>query len=227
MPRSLILTGLLTVAGAATAAQPPRDLPRFAATVDVVERFEVLAPVDFGQPVRVRFPVGELAVTAADATSVRTTLAVGCDRLSPALCEKYRGRLRLAAQERDGVVEVRLTGLPKWKLRKLRLAGRVVVPRWAPLEVRLGIGEADVWAGDEDLTVVMGIGNLTVHAPRDRVGSVRARTRIGDASLAGHVRRAGARRMLIGAAVTWSEGTGPVDIDVGLRIGDASVVLDQ
>jgi hypothetical protein len=100
------------------------------------------------------------------------------------------------------------------------------VPREAPLELRVGIGEIDVRSGDESLKVVMGIGDLEIRAPLERVRSVRVVTRLGDASLRGGVRHEGRRRMLLGAAVAWSEGEGAADIDVGLRIGDASVVLD-
>lgn len=218
--------GLVATLASAAGAEEPRDLLRFADSVDVVERLELLAPVAPGRGVLVRFPVGELSVTATGTTDVRTELEVGCDRLSPALCEKYRRRLRLEAIDRDGVVEVRLAGLPRWKLRRLRLDGVVEVPRRAPLEMRVGIGDVDIVAGERDVTVVMGIGDLTVKAPRERVGSVHARTRIGDASVAGDVRREGRRRMLLGADVVWSEGPGPMRIDLGLRIGDATVVLE-
>lgn len=225
MIRASILTLLASVPGVLSAVEPA-PLPRFSGLVEVVGDLVLLTPVDFGHRVRVSFPVGELQVVASDVTAIHTNLRVGCERLSPALCDKYRGRLRLEASQADGVVEVRLVGLPRWKLRRLRLEGAVEVPRWAPLEMRVGIGDVDVWSGDEDLTVVMGIGDLTVHAPRARIGSVHARARIGDASLAGEVQREGQRRMLIGAAIDWSGGAGAAAIDIGLRIGDATVVLE-
>jgi hypothetical protein len=92
--------------------------------------------------------------------------------------------------------------------------------------VRFTVGDIEIHAGDRDLTVKMGIGDLTVHVPAERVASVRAATRIGDASLRGTVHGTGRRRMLVGARVAWHEGTGPSHIDVGLKIGDASVVLE-
>jgi hypothetical protein len=215
----------LAPAAIAAPAESPQ-LPFFADSIQVVDDQPFLMPVAFDRAVRVRFPVGELEIVAADVAEVRTALNVRCDRLSEALCAKYKGKLRLEGEDRDGVVEVRLVGLPKWKLRKLQLDGTVTVPRWAPLEVRVGIGDVDIYAGDMDLAVRMGIGDLTITVPEERVGSVHAATRIGDASLRGVAPREGRRRMLIGATVDWTEGSGPIDIAVGLKIGDASVVLE-
>ena len=209
-----------------SAAEARRDLPTFADTVQVVDDLPFVVPVDFGRPVRVRFPVGELEIAAAEVSSISTKLRVGCKRLSETQCDKYRGKLRLEGRERDRAVEVRLTGLPKWKLRRLELGGEVTVPRWAPLEVRIGIGDVEIHSGGEDLTVEMGIGELTVRAPRASVGTVRVATRIGDASLAGAVEREGRRRRLLGARIDWRQGEGAADIAVGLKIGDASVVLE-
>ena len=86
-------------------------------------------------------------------------------------------------------------------------------------------GELSVTLVEAD-SDVFGIGDLTIRLQRDRVGSVHAATRIGDASLRGVTRVEGRRRMLIGARVDWVDGPGPVDIAVGLKIGNASVVLE-
>ncbi len=72
----------------------------------------------------------------------------------------------------------------------------------------------------------MGIGDLTVRVPAAEVGSVRAATRIGDASLSGKSFVSAQRRMLLGARLAWDEGPGAARISIGLRIGDAKVVLE-
>jgi hypothetical protein len=208
----------------ALAAAPP--LPRFAGEVWVIGESPFLQPVAAGQSVRVRFPVGELEIDSADVSEVRTELTTDCRELSEALCAKYRDRLRLEGEVIDGIVEVRLTGLPKRKLRKLGLEGRVTVPRWAPLAVQMGIGEVDIEAGEKGLAVAMGIGDLTIRAPARAVGTVRMATSIGDASLRGEHHVEGRRRRLLGATVDWKDGPGPVDIIAELRIGDATVVLE-
>ncbi len=209
----------------ALAADTP-PMPRFAGEVWVIDEGPFLQPVATGQSVQVRFPVGALEIESADVFEVRTELKTRCRELSEALCTKYRGRLRLEGEVLDGTVEVRLTGLPKRKLRKLGLEGRVTVPRWAPLAVQMGVGEVDIDAGVKSLAVAMGIGDLTIRVPSAAVGSVRMATRIGDASLRGERLLEGERRRLLGATVKWDEGPGSIDITAELKIGDATVVLE-
>lgn len=223
---ALASLGLLLLASPAAAATATEQRPLFADVIDVVADEPFLVPVAANRSVRVSFPVGELEVVAAAVDAVATELTVECGKLSATLCAKYRGRLRLEGRDRDGVVEVRLVGLHKWKLRKLHLEGRVTVPQWAPLEVRVGVGDIDVFPGERDLAVTMGVGDLTVRVPHDRVRSVHSATRIGDASLRGEITSEGARRMLLGARLDWVEGPGTMDIALGLRIGDSVVVLE-
>jgi hypothetical protein len=210
-------------------AQSEADLPRFSDTIQVIGDIPFIEPVDSGQPVSIRFGIGELEIESTSSNEIRADLRVECrEKLSEALCEKYRNRLRLEPRETDEGVEVRLVGLPKYKMRKLRLDGRVQVPRWSPLTVKVGIGDVDIYSDAKDLLVEMGIGDLTVRVPSDSVGTVQVATRIGDATVSVsdgpsiHTKR----RMLVGARVNWTDGEGDATISVGLKIGDAKVVLE-
>jgi len=70
-------------------------------------------------------------------------------------------------------------------MRKLEVDGRIVVPRWAPLDVRMGIGELDIdISGEADLQVGMRIGDLKVHVPKERVSTVELSVGIGDVGVA-------------------------------------------
>ena len=203
------------------------DLPRFSQTVEVVDHMRLVHPVARGERVEVVFRVGELALEAADVAEVRTELAVGCARLSESRCARHREGLRLVARHDGGVVRVELAGLSTWSLERLDLKGRVVYPRWAPLSLRLGIGVAELATGERDVEVTMGIGELSIRSPRQAVGKVAMRTRIGDATLRGGDGDERARRpLLVGAKLEWSEGAGPAEIRARLGIGDARVVLE-
>jgi hypothetical protein len=224
----LLLLALLVCSGPA-GAQSDGDLPVFSDSIQVIGEIPFIEPVDSGQPVFIRFGIGELEIESTSSNEIRADLRVECrEKLSDALCEKYRNRLRLEPRETDEGIEVRLVGLPKYKMRKLRLDGQVQVPRWSPLSVKVGIGDVDIYSDAKDLMVEMGIGDLTVRVPSDSVGTVQMATRIGDASVSGpdgpsiHTRR----RMLVGARVNWTDGEGDATISVGLKIGDARVVLE-
>ena len=95
------------------------------------------------------------------------------------------------------------------------------------LVAQIGIGDVDIQSGTRDLTVGMGIGDLTIRAPQSAIGSVEVKTRIGDASVRTEGRVKSKRRMLIGAKARWEEGEGPSTIKVGLKIGDATVILEE
>ena len=228
MQRVLIFSLLCVVLPwTAQATEEPKPLPRFYDQIEVLDDLALVQPVAAGQSVRIAFGVGELEIEANDAAEIRTDLRVDCKELDDERCAKYAKRLKLEPSVKNGVVEVKLSGLRRSRLRKLSLEGRITVPRWAPLTVRMGVGEVTIRAGDKDLAVDMGIGVLAVRAPKDAVGHVAMGTRIGDVSLRGGGTRAEARRrMLVGATLEWAEGEGDASIDVGLRIGEVEVVLE-
>ncbi len=200
----------------------------FGEEITVLGDAPFIHPIEMGRPVSIRFGIGEIDIEATDRSEVRADLDVRCrPKLSDSLCAKYRRRLRLEPIETDEGFEVRLVGLSKWKLRKLELDGRVEVPRWSPLAVRIGIGDVEIRSGAKDLSVTMGIGDLTIRAPESQVASVGVRTKIGDASVTvadDHME--GRRKALLGAKLYWFEGEGTARIEVGLKIGDAKVVLE-
>ncbi len=202
--------------------------PTFRDAITVTGEAPLLVPVDFGQAVLVNFSIGELKISAADAVEVRTELTIRCRKLSPERCDSYRQRLQLVAETTGDQVSVRLEGLSVRKMRKLEVDGRIEVPSWAPLEVRMGIGDLDIEAsGDHDLQVSMRIGELTIHVPREQVSSVELGAGIGDAWVRGKgVRVDGERRKLLGARARWDSGDGEARIAAHLGIGDVGVVLE-
>ena len=202
--------------------------PTFRDAINVTGESPLLIPVDFGQAVVIDFSIGELEISAADAAQVRTELTVRCRDLSPERCDSYRQRLQLVSETTKGHVAVRLKGLSARKARKLEVDGRVIVPRWAPLEVRMGIGELDIEAsGEKDLSVGMRIGDLEIHVPERRVSSVDLKVGIGDAGIHGAgVEVETQRRKLLGAKARWESGAGDSHIIAHLGIGDVGVVLE-
>lgn len=226
--RGLLLAGLALALVVPPAAGGERILPEFGEEIFVYDEAPFVTPVERGRPVVIRFGIGQVEIEATAADEVIADLDVDCDEaLSRARCEAYRQRLRLEPRRRGEALEVRLLGLSRWKLRKLHLTGRIGVPRWSPLTVRIGVGDVDIHTAGQDLAVRMGIGDLTVHVPGAAVADVEMATRIGDTSLTeGGATSEGARRLLLGSRTRWSDGRGGAHVTVTLEIGDAEVVLD-
>ena len=208
-------------------ADVDEKMPAHSEEIFVVGERPFIAPVAPGQPVRIVFGVGELDVRAEPVSEVRAEVRVRCPKSREARCGKVRKRLRVTPKETPEGLEVRISGVNRYTLRRLDISGHIVVPEDSPLAVKAGIGDVDVATGDLGVTVRMGIGDLTVRAPEETVGSVRVRTRIGDASIrsgsSGY--NPGKRKALIGAGLRWSGGEGSEQVDVRLRIGDARVIL--
>ncbi len=206
-------------------ADSPTDLPEFSDEIFVVGDGPLVVPVTPGDSVHVTFGVGELEIRAADAHEVRAEVELSCRRVATERCAKYRKRLKVEPVVTETGLEIRMTGLRRQILRRLEVTGRVRVPKDSPLAVKIGIGAADIQAGEADVAVQMRIGDLRISKPRDSVRSVAVRTGIGDAS----VRVAGEsthtqRMRLIGARASWA-GEGADDVAARLRIGDARVIL--
>lgn len=226
--RLLVLAALLCLMLPAGLYAGDSTQPTFYDAIAVTGEAPLLIPVEFGQAVLVDFHIGELEISAADTSQMRTELVVRCKDLSTERCDSYRKRLQLVAESADDRVAVRLTGLSARKMRKLDVDGRVVVPRWASLEVHMGIGDLDIEAsGDNDLLVSMRIGELTIHVPKEQVSSVELGAGIGNAWVRGEgVRIDGERRKLLGARALWESGTGEARIVAHLGIGEVGVVME-
>ena len=216
---------LMSTAGL-QAAEPTQ--PAFRDVITVTGEAPLLVPVDFGQAVLVTFSVGELEIAAADVGQVSTRLRVRCRRLSIERCESYRNDLQLVAETTGEQVSIRLAGLSLRRMRKLEVEGRIVVPRWAPLEVRMGIGDLNIdVSGEADLDVGMRIGDLKIHVPEKQVSSVNLSVGIGDAGIRGKdVDAPTVRHKLLGARAQWDAGDGDAHITAHLKIGDVGVALD-
>ena len=221
----LAISTLLAFSLAALTPDTPADLPEFSEEIFVVGDGPLVVPVSPGDAVKVTFGVGELDIRAADAHEVRAEVELSCRRVETKRCANYRKRLKVEPIVTETGLEIRMSGLRRQVLRRLEVTGRVRVPRDSPLAVKIGIGDADIEAGDADVAVRMGIGDLRISKPRDSARSVAVKTGIGDASVRIPGEGIHTRRMrLIGARANWS-GEGEGDVAARLRIGDAKVVL--
>lgn len=100
------------------------------------------------------------------------------------------------------------------------------VPRADHITVNMTAGELDVRGLDSCLSVALGAGDVTVATPTSSVRSVTLDANVGDATLHHADGRSDNRRkLLIGAEVSWTGGSGRCDNRVKLQAGDISYFL--
>jgi hypothetical protein len=226
VPIALAILALLLAPPVRAGDTPRADLPIYSEEIEVFGERPVVAPVSLGEPVRIVFGVGELEIEAAETSEMRAELVLECRKVRADECGRYKRKLRVEPVRTADGLEVRMSGLSMRILKRVNVTGRVLVPRWSPLDVQIGIGDVDIAAGEKDVSVRMGIGDLTVRVPEEHTGAVSLRTRIGDAGIVFPGRRMdGKRKMLIGARARW-QGDGDARVDVRLRIGDARVSVE-
>lgn len=212
--------------GSTAADDVINQMPAYSEEIFVVGTKPIIEPVARGETVFLIFSVGELAIEASDTAELRAELVANCRKLTPERCARARKTLQIEPRRTENGLEIRMVGVRKRLLRRMSIEGRVSLPSDSPLVARIGVGDVDIQAGIEDLSVSMGIGDLTVHVPESAVGSVSVRTGIGDASIRANRKVESKRRKLVGARASLSAGEGTADVTVGLKIGDAKVILD-
>jgi hypothetical protein len=222
----LSLAFVLLLGLPSTVSDPPPTLPHFEDQIFVIGSAPLIEAVEPGETVYLFFGVGELEIVAHEGDELRAELVADCRDLAPERCARLREKLRIEPRRTDRGLEIHMTGLSGRRAGRLGVEGRVFFPQDSPLVARLGIGDVDIRAGREDLSVQMKIGDLKIRASEKEIGSVEVRTRIGDARVE-PVRAdvEASRPGLLGARAS-SHGAGEAEIEVALRIGDANVVLE-
>lgn len=181
-------------------------------------------PVTAKHRVKLEFPVGELQVVANDDTNVRLSLQVKC-RGGEERCEERASRLKLDSDDANGVLRLKVTGYPKFNSGGFTLQGTLQVPRALALDLEMGVGELTVSGIEGDLDVELGVGDASIHTPRQSVRAVSVEAGVGDAE----IRNAGSRsssRGFIGRSVSWDDGPGRSRVSLHVGVGDAKVRID-
>lgn len=172
--------------------------------------------------------IGEFELTGGDGDGVQVEIRVDCDGpgWGSGGCEERAERVALRADRDGDRLEIALEGTSAWRNRGMGIEIRVTAPADLATSIDMSIGELTVERMTGDLTIDLGIGEVSVRAPESAFRSVALDVGTGEASLrggdAGRLESAG----LFVREVAWTRGTGAARMRVDLGIGEIDVRLE-
>ena len=180
---------------------------------------------DPGQRVVLDFAVGHLEVEAYDGRQVKVEIEARC-RWAVRRCEDRLADLRVLSRSSSRRLRIEVESPGSWSGSQLEIDAVIRVPRQAPLEIDMGVGELDVDGFENDVHIEMGVGEVAVRMAESAVRRVALDAGIGESRLRGaHARVRERRSLLIGSELSWDQGSGRAEIEVELGIGEISVEL--
>jgi len=172
--------------------------------------------------IRLNFPVGEVAVIAADAAQVGLEVQILCNHGSRCADEAQGVDLQVEGQD---PLRVSLTGWPHSGNRGMKIKATIRVPRTLPLTADLGVGRMTVDGVGAGLRAELGVGDVEATLPEASVASVRMASGVGFASLRTSEGEQAGSRGLLSRSINWQKGTGKAAVRIDCGVGHAKVVL--
>ena len=176
------------------------------------------------ETLRLDLPLGELAIEGTDGDEIEVSVRIDCSWRRKR-CEERAEQVELLARERGNRFDLSFEGLRKWRSLGMSLEVRVSAPSRLELDLDVGIGEVEVAHFHNDVTIDLGIGELTVEMDESRVGTVSLDTGLGEARMSyrgGDLLTKG----LFKNKVHWNEGKGPARLEFDLGIGEIDLRLN-
>ena len=215
--REISITALVLAFCTGCIGMPPES-----ELVDIGPERTLEIAVDPSDVLDLDIPAGEVSIRGEDIASVSALARIRCPRDSKR-CAEWATDARLVSTRNGNRVRVAMN-----KKAKMNAAVKltILVPKDSPLRIRMGYGELDAQGMEDDVSVEMKAGEVSIGMPRTAVEEVRLAARFGDASIYdGERALEGRRPTLVGARVDWLEGPGEHSVDVRLRYGDVQVEL--
>jgi hypothetical protein len=148
---------------------------------------------------------------------------VECNRRTNRCMEAAKA-LRLVYNTTGSRLRVEVKHWPKVGHRGLHVVARINVPRDLPLRTDLGVGELNIEGIAGDLTVDVGVGEVSITLPKEAIGSVTLDTGIGEANLVASGRRYESSGFLA-QELRWDKGPGRAGVSVNCGVGEIDVTL--
>lgn len=101
---------------------------------------------------------------------------------------------------------------------------RIEVPQMEKIDADLGVGEMTIKGLQANMSVDVGVGEVSVYSMADSYGSVKAESGVGAANVFSNSGQKDQNRAMVSESVSWS-GQGDYAIKVEVGVGDASIKL--
>ena len=168
--------------------------------------------------------VGEVHIAGADVDKVVAEVRVRCPRqMDLDECRDRAEDVEITADDSRGQLVLEVSGLSKWRSRGMNVDVRFTVPEDLPFALEMGVGEVEIVDLRNDLTVDMGIGEVSVQMDEDVVGSVILDNGIVESDLLYSDGKQSASGFLAGKDVVWEKGPGIHEVIVELNIGEIGI----
>ena len=183
--------------------------------------------LEAGQTVRLDLSVGEFRVEGGDTRAVEVELRVKCRWGNNEECDRLLEKVDLESRTTSTGLVVELVSDSSWSKTRLEIDGAIRLPRAAPLEIDMGVGELRIKGVTADISADLGVGELTIRMAAAAVASVALDAGVGEAKLLGAGTAVeGRRSMLVGSEVYWDEGKGKARVRADVGVGEATVYLE-
>jgi len=215
--RYLAMTALTaTLAGGCFSMPPDSEL------VDAGPERTLEVALDPTDTLDVDIPVGEVSIKGEDIASVSALVGIRCPRDSKR-CAEWAADAQLVSSRSGNRVRVALNTKARFNA---AVKVTMLVPKDSPLRVRMGYGELDVQGVENDVSLHLKAGEVTIGMPREAVHEAHLAARFGDASVyLGERSVDGRRPLLVGAKLDWLEGTGQHMVEGRVRYGNVELDL--
>lgn len=177
---------------------------------------------------RLESAVGAVRITGGAGSRVQAEVELSCSILGGDRCREVAGGLKLVAERRGEILELRLGGLPDGDgVRGLTAAWHLQVPAALGLDLQLGVGDLRITSMLGDVDASVGVGRVEILASAGAVKAVDLTSGVGDVDLLVRnrsVEEGGSG--FVDDRLEWAAGAGSARLHVDCGVGSVRVSLD-
>ncbi|MDH3588150.1 MAG: hypothetical protein OEQ74_01975 [Gammaproteobacteria bacterium] len=177
--------------------------------------------------VRVRLPVGEVAIHGVAGNAISASVEMFCEEGDRG-CQRRAKKAGFVSRTDTSAIHISLEPPSMFAWRDVHATININVPYDHPLHVKMGAGEIVIDHMQSCVELDMYAGDADIHVDKLAVAGVYLDVGTGDTSLVVDGDSIeGKRALLVGSELEWNEGNGWCQVLGDLQFGDLRIYLDQ